>query len=180
MDEDDIFGEDYFPVDPDEEIGPVNIEEVEMDLDSPHEADRKGDSAEKEITTKADVQRQIHAEPVNVEIMEPSHIQLSTLADDTPPLLNPPGDSSLFFPVSSDSDRVYLKVRESRMYDAADVEGRCFLDRPLSELYQISIVLTLKRNEELSQWLSIKADQTGEEHLFFVDKYKPKAFVDLL
>lgn len=180
MDDEDIFGEDYFPVDPDEEFEPANLEEVGMDLDGPVESGSKGEDISKPNTVESAVPEQTPAEPVEVDEIEPAPPPISTLAEDVPPLLNPPGDSSLFFPVTSDSHRVYLRYRESRMYDAADVEGRCFLERPLSELYQLSIDLAAKRNEELSQWMAIKADSTGNEHQFFVDKYKPKAFVDLL
>ena len=169
--EDDIFGEDYFPVDPDEEImQPVPIEEVEMDLEPPApptpvkivEIEEPQPPAEPEVTSETP--------PLCEE----------TLVEDVTPSTVPPDDSAVFYPVSSDNDRVYLRQRQPAQLESVNSENRCFLDRPLSELHAMALELTAKRNEELSQWMAVKTEAVDEEHHFFVDKYKPKSFVDLL
>jgi DNA polymerase III delta prime subunit len=166
MDED-IFGEDYFPADPDEEemFGeePLTVEEVEMDLtEKPSQ-----EPVQIENTTEEEVRE------------EPRVI----IAPDVEPLRLPPDGGESFMSIASatahDSARLYLRTRSRQLNDLAEGGTKTFLEKPLEELHAMSLELTARRNAELTAWMAVKMKDTGET-IQFIDKYKPKSFVDLL
>ena len=165
MDED-IFGEDYFPVDPDKEqfIEPFSVEEVEMDL------------TDEKSVEPCPVDSPSVPEPVAEPVVE------EAIAADVTPLRLPPDGGENFIsiaaPSSGDMSRLYLRHRKADADIGPDAH-RSFLERPLEELYAMSLEMIARRNAELTAWMAVKMKDTGETTQF-VDKYKPKSFVDLL
>jgi len=169
MDEEDIFGEDYFPVDPDEDLmEPVELDDIEMEL---HEPQSEQKPPKLDVTEAPTI--------VEEPVVKSPRIQAPTIAADVHAERLPPDSSTPFISVASTDQRVYLKTRERHSAEPDSHSEQSFLERPLSELHAISIELAAKRNEELSQWMAVKMEDSGET-IQFIDKYRPKSFLDLI
>lgn len=161
MDEEDFFGEEYFPVDPDEEILDVPIDMEGDDLPA--------------SPKKLDIDPRQEEPPPPPVVEEDPLVQ-----DDIIPLSSPPEDASNFFAVtSSHSSRMYLRTRTATTPSQSS-SGRSFLERPIQDLIAMSAEYSAKRDQQLAQWLQItSANVTGDTRQY-VDKYKPMRFIDLL
>ena len=180
--DDDIFGEDYFPVDPDADEYAVDLDGVAMDLEEEHEPPVEtsvGKIEEPvEVTIVNDPSPATLASPAS-----PDRPEVTITPDDVVPLEFPPDNGENFFAVSSSSDpsrRFYIKSRQRTLITPSDVPH--FLEKPLAELVVESMELAQRREEEKTKWdAAIVVDQ--DEHIDtrqFVDKYKPQAFIDLV
>lgn len=173
--EDDIFGEEYFPLDPDEVI---------LDEDLPDEMDvGVGPEPVASQPMKQPVAPPQVSQPDQMETPEssvpiPAPEVQNRLAEDVVPASEPPSESVMFYPIASASgDRVYLKQRN---VDLPPINGGTFLEKPLEELHAISLELQAQRDADAMHWMTVTAARVCEDARQFVDKYKPTRFVDLL
>ena len=168
-----MFGEDCFPIDPDEELDAVDMDGVEMELEAT--ATPAKPSAEAPMTPNPVVK------PVKEATPAPPTPEVTWVEDVRPSLL-PPADAS-FFSISSagndDSVRVYLKERTVTAPVVSEMTGQ-FLEKPLAELHAMAIDQSATRAAEFAQWLTVANANTTTDNRQFVDKYKPLRFIDLL
>ena len=167
--EDDIFGEDYFPVDPDMDELPIDLDEIAMDLEHDPE-----ELVNPEITRDSP--------PPTIPSPQPLKEQLppQIVPDAVCPSEYPPDDTDKFFAISASSDpsrRLYMKLRARTETTPSDIPH--FLEKPLAELVVESMELAQQREEEKLKWQSVTEDAPIDTRQF-VDKYKPQAFIDLV
>lgn len=160
-----MFGEGYFPIDPDEEElqmqEPMNIDEfVRTEFAAPEE--------------------------IQVEEEPPAVIEIKDL-DEGRVFREPPEDKCVFYSVSGadpDLPRMYLRERALNTQGIADrdvsLSSRTFLEKPMDELHAIALTQSAKRDAELAKWLDAMASSVHADPRQFSDKYKPERFVDLL
>ena len=171
--DDDIFGEDYFPMDPDEDlVEPMNLDEL----------------VEQELADDTPVSAK---DPPVVELAEPKGLEKEDVVFESKledVVLSEPPDTNggVFYSVASahpDRPRMYLRERLVDNQGQASAEGVCshkFLEKPIEELHAMALAQTAKRDAELTEWLSAMSSSAHGDSRQYADKYKPERFVDLL
>ena len=181
MDEDDdMFGEGYFPVNPDDELMADNLQPTklsELNFD------------DTQIASAAHVEKTVPVEKVSVESVVHAVVQeavpvkkvvsvVHTLVSDSVPLISPPVGSKFLSIKSSIGDRAYLVPRAPSVLNGGAFA--CVLQRPFHELLAASVASVQTRDEDLMNWIDRKHNSIDSDNRQFVDKYKPTKFIDLL
>ena len=171
-DDEDMFGADYFPINPDEEemlrVGEIDFEEDRVEIE------------EKVTEVVPEVVREV-VKVVSPPPPPPPVVEFP-IAADIFPLTQPPHSADFFTVTSSLGNRVYLAARESEPVAGDRIVQ--FLEKPFPDLLRLAQECTQARDAELTRWMESKGaagksldSRTTRQ---FVDKYKPARFVDLL
>ena len=191
-DQEDVFGEDYFPVDPDDnEDFAIDLDGVAMEFEDPPP------STVPESTHNV-VPRKVQPSIIPNQPSSPPPPPLqqpppAIVEDDIQPLQFPPEENDTeeknFYAISGGIDssrRMYLRARKRTDYDSLRSDVPHFLEKPLPELVVETMELAQRKLDEKAQWDAIMLEPPDDEEdeqidtRQFVDKYKPKQFIDLV